>query len=97
MNHIDVSEYSLDEPDRFLINFAPGDEAQAFSVATDLRDADYTAEIKMGDPNVQEYDWVLNITDEGLLILSDTETDEEFEFDSIDELIEMLGGEASEE
>ncbi|MEN8614549.1 ATP phosphoribosyltransferase regulatory subunit [Dehalogenimonas sp. THU2] len=97
MKYVDILGYSIDEPDRFLINFPPGAEAHAFSVATELRDADYTAEIKMGDPDVQEYDWVLNITGDGTLVLSDTETDEEFEFDTVDEMIEMLGGEASEE
>ena len=97
MKLIDMGEYEMEEPDRFLISFQPGDEARAFAVATDLRDSDYTAEIKLGDPDVMDYDWVLNITNEGLLVLSDTETDEEFEFDTVDELVDMLGGEASEE
>ena len=94
---IDMSEYEMEEPDRFLISFQPGDEARAFAVATDLRDADYTAEIKLGNPDVMDYDWVLTIAEQGLLVLSDTETDEEFEFETVDELVEMLGGEASEE
>ncbi len=97
MKFLDMSDYEMEEPDRFLISFQPGDEARAFAVATDLRDADYTAEIKLGDPDVMDYDWVLNITEDGLLVLSDTETDEEFEFETVDELVEMLGGEASEE
>lgn len=97
MKFIDMAEYEMEEPDRFLVSFQPGDEARAFAVATDLRDADYTAEIKLGDPDVMDYDWVLNITEDGLLVLSDTETDEEFEFETVDDLVEMLGGEASEE
>jgi histidyl-tRNA synthetase len=97
MKLIEMSEYEMEAPDRFLVSFQPGDEARAFAVATDLRDADYTAEIKLGDPDVMDYDWVLNITNEGLLVLSDTETDEEFEFETVDEMVEMLGGEASEE
>ncbi len=97
MKYIDMTEYQMDEPDRFLIDFEPGDEARAFATATELRDADYTAEIKLGDPDVMAYDWVLSITADGLLILSDTETDEEFEFETVDELVDMLGGEASEE
>jgi histidyl-tRNA synthetase len=97
MKLIDMSEYEMDEPDRFLVSFQPGDEARAFAVATDLRDSDYTAEIKLGDHDVMDYDWVLNITNERLLVLSDTETNEEFEFETVDELVEMLGGEASEE
>jgi histidyl-tRNA synthetase len=97
MKFLDMSDYEMEEPDRFLISFQQGDEARAFAVATDLRDADYTAEIKLGDPDVMDYDWVLNITEDGLLVLSDTETDEEFEFETVDELVEMLGGEASEE
>jgi histidyl-tRNA synthetase len=97
MKFLDMADYEMDAPDRFLVSFQPGDEARAFAVATDLRDADYTAEIELGDPDVMDYDWVLNITEDGLLVLSDTETDEEFEFETVDELVEMLGGEASEE
>jgi histidyl-tRNA synthetase len=97
MKYIDMTEYQMDEPDRFLVDFEPGDEARAFAVATELRDADYSAEIKLGDPDVMAYDWVLSVTADGLLVLSDTETDEEFEFETVDEMVEMLGGEASEE
>jgi len=97
MKLLDMTGYDTEEPDRFLVSFQSGDEARAFAIATDLRDADYTAEIKLGDPDVMDYDWVLNITEDGLLILSDTETDEEFQFETVDELVEMLGGEASEE
>lgn len=94
---VDVGIYSLDEPDRFLINFLSGDELRAFEIATELRDADYTAEIKIGNPDITRYDWLLNLNENGRLVLADTETDEEFEFDSVDEIIEMMGGEASEE
>ncbi|MDV2989267.1 MAG: ATP phosphoribosyltransferase regulatory subunit [Dehalogenimonas sp.] len=97
MDFIDYDVYALDEPDRFLLTFEAGNEAQAFAVATDLRDAGYTAEIKLGDPDTMMYDWVLGINDGGTLLMTDTETEEEFEFETVEELIEMLGGEASEE
>lgn len=97
MDFIDYDVYALDEPDRFLLIFESGDESQAFAVATDLRDAGYTAEIKLGDPDVMMYDWILGVNGDGTLSMTDTETEEEFEFETVEELIEMLGGEASEE
>jgi histidyl-tRNA synthetase len=94
---LDVDIYSLDEPDRFLVEFSDGEESTAFALAGALRDSGYTAELRLGDTDISAYDWVICYNDEGLLTLSDTETEEEFEFDTVDDLIDMLGGEASEE
>lgn len=96
-DYLDVDMYALDEPDRFLVEFSAGEESRAFGLAGELRDSGYTAELSFGHMDLCDYDWILRFGEEGLLVLSDTETEEEFEFETIEELIDMLDGEASEE
>jgi histidyl-tRNA synthetase len=82
---------------RILIRAEPSEvEAlkESFNIARSLREAGYTAELNLGKQELADFGWIIDVQEGApLIVLTDQVKQKRFELKTINEAVDILGGE----
>lgn len=93
MEMVEIKHCKTCEPDTALIIETEGKEKEEFLVSQALRNSGYIVEQEFSGGSKKDYKWLIKLNRENeKLVLTDQESDREFEVKSLREFLELLGG-----